>query len=100
MLSQELIDLILSYPDSYSEKELSSTIYAETGKLISSDVIRMVRGSNTRAHNCDIDDGTSCTECCEHGDMDGGQCLDCGQDRTEDMMAAAYDRSKYGGEGQ
>ena len=40
------------------------------------------------------DDGMTCPECCEHGDMDHGLCLDCGEDRTEDMMAAAYDRAK------
>lgn len=40
-----------------------------------------------------------CDVCCEHADMDGGQCLDCGSDRTEHLMAAAYDRCKYGGEG-
>lgn len=47
-----------------------------------------------REHNCKVDDGTLCEDCCEHGDMDDGQCLDCGADRTEDLMAAAYDRAK------
>lgn len=41
-----------------------------------------------------------CQECCEHGDMDGGYCLDCGKDRTEELMSRAYDyykdKMKYG----
>lgn len=45
-------------------------------------------------NDCKVDDGEVCEECCEHGDMDEGQCLDCGADRMEDMMAAAYDRAK------
>lgn len=38
--------------------------------------------------------GYSCQECCEHQDMDVGQCMDCGADRTEEMSAMAYDRAK------
>lgn len=45
-------------------------------------------------HDCKVDDGTSCQECCEHGDMDDGQCLDCGMDRTEELSAQAYDYFK------
>jgi hypothetical protein len=41
------------------------------------------------------DDGITCPACCEHFDMDGGHCLDCGADRTEDLAAQAYDRAKY-----
>lgn len=40
------------------------------------------------------DDGEVCESCCEHDELDCGHCLDCGADRTEDMMAAAYDRAK------
>lgn len=39
-------------------------------------------------------DSESCPACCEHGDLDGGQCLDCGSDLTEDLSAEAYDRAK------
>lgn len=39
-------------------------------------------------------DGWYCEDCCDHSDMDGTQCLDCGKDCTEDMAAAAYDRAK------
>lgn len=35
-----------------------------------------------------------CEDCCEHGDMDEGYCLDCGADRTEELSALAYDRYK------
>ena len=35
-----------------------------------------------------------CQECCEHDDMDGGWCLDCGLDRTSDLAARAYDKWK------
>ncbi len=35
-----------------------------------------------------------CKECCEHSDMDEGHCLICGDDRTEWLMCAAYDRAK------
>lgn len=35
-----------------------------------------------------------CEGCCEHGDMDEGICLECGMDRREDLMAAAYYRAK------
>ena len=43
------------------------------------------------------DDGNTCPECCEHGDMDDeDQCLDCGKDCTEDRVDA-YDRLKYDG---
>lgn len=38
--------------------------------------------------------GGVCPECCDHSDMEGTFCLDCDQDRTEDMMADAYDRAK------
>lgn len=52
------------------------------------------------AHRCSVDDGTGCERCCEHGDTDERQCLDCGKDLLEDRMAAAYDyakdRVKYG----
>lgn len=40
---------------------------------------------------CDED---SCQECCEHSSLDGGICDDCGADRTEDLMARAYDSYK------
>lgn len=33
-------------------------------------------------------------EDCEHGDMEDGWCLDCGEDFTADLMALAYDRAK------
>lgn len=39
-------------------------------------------------------DECDCEHCCDHADMDDGHCLDCGADRTEDLMAAAYDRAK------
>ncbi len=45
-------------------------------------------------HDCAVDDGTFCPECCEHQDLDCGHCLDCGSDRTEWLMMAAYDRAK------
>jgi hypothetical protein len=45
-------------------------------------------------HSCEIDDGTSCEKCCEHGDTEDNCCLDCGKDLFEDRMAAAYDRMK------
>jgi hypothetical protein len=45
-------------------------------------------------HDCEIDDGTVCSDCCEHADMDCGQCLDCGEDLTEWLACAAYDRAK------
>jgi len=35
-----------------------------------------------------------CPKCCDHSDMEDAHCLDCGEDRTEDLMAAAYDRAK------
>lgn len=35
-----------------------------------------------------------CEACCEHGDVEGGWCLDCDKDLTEDMGADAYDRAK------
>lgn len=35
-----------------------------------------------------------CSECCLHEELDHGVCCDCGEDRTEHMMAAAYDRAK------
>lgn len=37
-----------------------------------------------------------CPVCCEHGDVcqDERVCLDCGDDRTEAMMSAAYDYVK------
>lgn len=31
---------------------------------------------------------------CEHSDVDDCQCLDCGRDLTESMIADAYDRAK------
>lgn len=31
---------------------------------------------------------------CEHTDVEDMHCLDCGADRTEDIMSAAYDRMK------
>ena len=40
------------------------------------------------------DSGDVCPDCCEHGDMDEGICLDCGEDRREDLAARAYDRMK------
>lgn len=39
------------------------------------------------------DDG-DCQECCEHMSLDGGICEDCGADRTEHLMARAYDLYK------
>lgn len=35
-----------------------------------------------------------CQECCEHGDLEDLQCLDCGKDCTEDLMTRAYDLYK------
>ena len=31
---------------------------------------------------------------CEHHDMDGYYCLDCGVDRAEHLMSQAYDMAK------
>lgn len=31
---------------------------------------------------------------CEHWELDHGVCMDCGEDQTEWIMAAAYDRAK------
>lgn len=47
-----------------------------------------------RECGCPIDGDEQCEECCEHGDMEDGQCLDCGADRTEELMAMAYDHAK------
>ena len=33
-------------------------------------------------------------DACDHGDMDGGQCLECGLDRTEELCSLAHDRAK------
>ena len=33
-------------------------------------------------------------EDCDHFDLEEGICLDCGLDRREDLMCAAYDRAK------
>lgn len=33
-------------------------------------------------------------DACDHADLENGHCLDCGADRTEDMMARAYDAAK------
>lgn len=33
-------------------------------------------------------------ENCDHSDMEEGQCLLCGADRTEELSALAYDRYK------
>jgi hypothetical protein len=58
------------------------------------------RRANKRARalctGCGIKTGGPdiCENCCEHGDMDRGTCLDCGADRREDLMAQAYDRAK------
>lgn len=38
--------------------------------------------------------GESCAVCCEHAELDHGICMDCGIDRTEDLMAKAYDYFK------
>lgn len=35
-----------------------------------------------------------CPKCCDHSDIDNFYCLNCGADRTEDMMSRAYDRAK------
>lgn len=45
-------------------------------------------------HNCEKYDGTSCEDCCEHGDMEKGLCLDCGKNRSEELFADAVDRAK------
>lgn len=45
-------------------------------------------------HDCKIDDGTVCEDCCDHTDTDDYCCLDCGKELLEDRMAAAYDRAK------
>jgi len=53
------------------------------------------------AHDECPDDGEVCADCCDHSDMDGGWCLICGTDRTEDLASEAYDRAKaamYGGD--
>ena len=36
----------------------------------------------------------NCQQCCDHSDMDNGECLDCGADRTEDLMNAAHEQSE------
>lgn len=38
--------------------------------------------------------GDLCPSCCDHSDMDDFICLLCGEDRTDDIMSAAYDRAK------
>lgn len=48
----------------------------------------------TKLHYCEIDDGSICPECCDHGDVDDCQCLDCGTDLTEELSTRAYDRAK------
>lgn len=45
-------------------------------------------------HDCSVDDGSVCEECCQHGDSDEHNCLDCGKELLEDRMAQAYDRYK------
>lgn len=44
-------------------------------------------------HECGTDDSV-CPECCEHDDIGDFTCLICGDDRTEDLMAEAFDRAK------
>ena len=41
-----------------------------------------------------ICDDTECQECCDHDDTDVYECLGCGKEMTEDLMAMAYDRAK------
>lgn len=35
------------------------------------------------------DDGVTCESCCQCSEFDHGICLDCGADRTDDLVAAA-----------
>jgi hypothetical protein len=44
--------------------------------------------------SCYHSDADVCPECCDHADMEDGICLECGEDRREDLAAAAYDRAK------
>lgn len=43
MLSQDLIDLIKSYPASYSPKEVSAVVWAETGHYVNDELIASIR---------------------------------------------------------
>jgi hypothetical protein len=38
-----------------------------------------------------------CADCCDHDDLEDGFCLICGEDRTEDLAARAYDLLKEDG---
>ncbi len=49
------------------------------------------RDSIPRAEDSDC---PGCEECCEHGDVDEGDCLDCGKDLREELSARAYDDAK------
>jgi len=33
--------------------------------------------------------GDVCFSCCEHGDIEGSECLDCGKDLTQELIARA-----------
>ncbi len=48
----------------------------------------------SKAVECPGCDELECQECCAHDSTDHGFCCDCGADRTEAMMSAAYDRAK------
>ncbi len=61
---------------------------------------RAAENAAAKCEECGVLTGSTsfdyCEECCEH-DFDpdeGNMCLSCGQDGTEDVMSAAYDRAK------
>lgn len=44
-------------------------------------------------YNCEEcqDQDDNCQECCPHDEHDHGICLDCGKDRTDDLVGDAED---------
>ncbi len=54
-----------------------------------------------RLTQCDVDvenhtrcGEEPCSDCCDHDEVEDGFCLNCGDDRSEWLMMAVYDRAK------
>lgn len=82
-------------------RELRITLFGEQEARMCSDYSASI--GNWNALECAGTHGKDelCKVCCDHQDVDDGHCLDCGDDRTEDMAAAAYDSAKasaFGGD--
>lgn len=43
---------------------------------------------------CSHEPAEFCFHCCDHQDLENMHCIDCGADRTEEIMSRAYDRAK------